>query len=201
MEAAMCWKRGIPCLPVELPLVKGSLVDQVVGMVSAGEWVIHRLVLHNYRAVVRDDGVVEVIDRIFKLQSGRTKRNVCSENTMETGSSAWRETGRGNFHDIISKTVCCASFCICVTVVAWGPICWGLCTCNEKTVTLGYVHRGIECGPNPTCILAGPGMQDHLTSHMNVNDPWSRTRVFDKWSEFTSSLPQLQHVQPDPKAH
>lgn len=54
-----------------LPLVKGSLVHQVGGMVGAGEGVVDRLVFYNHCAVIGNDVIVEVIDRWLVLDKER----------------------------------------------------------------------------------------------------------------------------------
>lgn len=74
-ERDVVLKMGWGSLPEEdIPLVKGSLVHQVVGIVCAGKWVIHRLALHNYWGVIGDNGVVEVINRVLKLQMARQRQ-------------------------------------------------------------------------------------------------------------------------------
>ena len=91
-------KMGWGALPEEdIPLVKGSLVHQVVGIVCAGEWVIHRLALHDYWGVVGDDGVVEVINGVLKLwmvrqrHGGSTKslRHQEQLHTLKREDSVW----------------------------------------------------------------------------------------------------------------
>lgn len=54
-----------------LPLVKGSLVHQVRGVVGAGEGVVHGLVLYNHGAVVGNNVAVEVVDWGLVLEKGR----------------------------------------------------------------------------------------------------------------------------------
>lgn len=51
-----------------LPLVKGSLIYQVGGVVGAGEGVVHRLVLYYHCAVIGNDVAVEVVDRRLVLE-------------------------------------------------------------------------------------------------------------------------------------
>lgn len=60
-----------PHSPSNLPLVKGSLVHQVGGMVGAGEGVVHRLVLHDHRAVIGNNVAVEVVDGGLVLEKGK----------------------------------------------------------------------------------------------------------------------------------
>ena len=57
--------------PSNLPLVKGSLVHQVGGVVGAGEGVVHRLVLHDHGAVIGNNVAVEVVDGGLVLGKGR----------------------------------------------------------------------------------------------------------------------------------
>lgn len=54
-----------------LPLVKGSLVHQVGGVVGAGEGVVHGLVLYDHCAVIGNDVAVEVVDGGLVLEKGR----------------------------------------------------------------------------------------------------------------------------------
>ena len=54
-----------------LPLVKGSLVHQVGGVVGAGKGVVYRLVLYDHCAVIGDDVAVEVVDGGLVLEKGR----------------------------------------------------------------------------------------------------------------------------------
>ena len=56
-----------------LPLVKGSLVHQVGGVVSAGKGVVHRLVLYDHGAVVGNNVVVEVVDGGLVLEKERRR--------------------------------------------------------------------------------------------------------------------------------
>lgn len=65
---------GQPSTPQSnLPLVKGSLVHQVGGVVGAGEGIVHRLVLHDNCAVIGNNVAVEVVDGWFVLGEGRKK--------------------------------------------------------------------------------------------------------------------------------
>lgn len=54
-----------------LPLVKGSLVHQVGGVVGAGEGVVHGLVLYDHCAVIGNDVAIEVVDGGLVLERGR----------------------------------------------------------------------------------------------------------------------------------
>lgn len=69
--AAHTHRQEPPTLQSNLPLVKGSLVHQVGGVVGAGEGVVHGLVLDDHRAVVRNDVAVEVVDGRLVLEGGR----------------------------------------------------------------------------------------------------------------------------------
>lgn len=87
---------GWGTLPEEdVPLVKGSLVHQVVGIVCAGEWVIHRLALYNYWGVIGDDGVVEVINRVLELWMVRQR---CGQYRVfkASGTSSWKHEDSGD---------------------------------------------------------------------------------------------------------
>lgn len=53
-----------------LPLVKGSLVHQVGGVIGAGKGVVHGLVLDDHGAVVGNDVTVEVVDGGLVLEKG-----------------------------------------------------------------------------------------------------------------------------------
>lgn len=81
-EWGMVMSTGWDTLPEEdVPLIKGSLVHQVVGIVCAGEWVIHRLALHNHWGVIGDNGVIEVIQGILELWMVR-QRNMGSTESL-----------------------------------------------------------------------------------------------------------------------
>lgn len=54
-----------------LPLVKGSLIHQVGGVVGAGEGVVHGLVLYDHCTVIGNDVAVEVVDGGLVLEKGR----------------------------------------------------------------------------------------------------------------------------------
>lgn len=122
-------RTGWDTLPGEdVPLVKGSLVHQVVGIVCTGEWVIHRLALHNHWGVIGDDGVIEVIHGILELWIVR-QRNVGSteslrhqEQTLKHEDSGVK-TGFPRKHGLVALyMLCCLFTCLtkhkfCVTQV------------------------------------------------------------------------------------
>lgn len=119
-EWGMVMRTGWDTLPEEdVPLVKGSLVHKVVGIVCAGEWVIHGLALHNHWGVIGDDGIIEVIHRILELWMLR-QRNVGStgslrhqECTLKHGDSGVK-TASPRKHGLVALYMLCCLF-ICIT--------------------------------------------------------------------------------------
>lgn len=113
-------RTGQDTLPGEdVPLIKGSLVHQVVGIVCAGEWVIHRLALHNHWGVIGDDGVVEVIHGILELWMVRQRNVGSSESLRHQGCTLKHEdsgvkTAPPRKHNLVAFYVLCCLF-ICLT--------------------------------------------------------------------------------------
>lgn len=64
-------RQPAPCSQSNLPLVEGSLVHQVGGVVGAREGVVDGLVLNDHGAVVGNDVAVEVVDWGLVLEQGR----------------------------------------------------------------------------------------------------------------------------------
>lgn len=77
-------RQPAPYSPRNLPLVKGSLVHQVGGVVGAGEGVVHGLVLYDHRAVIGNNVAVEVVDGGLVLEEGRRQlRWTCAHEEKE----------------------------------------------------------------------------------------------------------------------
>lgn len=147
-------RTGWDTLPEEdVPLVKGSLIHQVVGIVCAGEWVIHRLALHNHRGVIGDNGVIEVIHGILELwmvrqrNVGSTEESLRHQKCTLKHDSSGVKTAPSRKHGLVAFYILCCLF-ICLT-----KFCVIQVQVNSRLISLSLWLFSLELQSTAVCFF------------------------------------------------